>query len=420
MRIAIFHNLPSGGAKRTLQESVKRLRVSHKFDVYTLSAAEHEFADLRPYVDQHFVFDFHPLPLFSSPFGRLNQGFRLLDLLRIGRVARRIARRIEAGDYDLVLVHPCQVEKASTVLRALQESPAIYYCQEPLRLLYESMPERPYERTGSRLRALLDRIDPLPALYYGALKRVDRRNTRSASRVLVNSQFMQDSVQRIYGVDARVSYHGVDTEHFRPLATDRQPFVLSVGSLTPLKGFDFLLEAVAHIPKKERPPLVVASNFSNPPEKLFLQRLAEQLDVDLRLLGNVDDHRLVELYNQARAVVYAPVREPFGLVALEAMACATPVIAVQEGGTQETVRDGESGLLVPRDPQLFAQAISTLMADPALADRYGSNGRDYVLRQWTWDRAAERLESNLLDVAQPYERAGGSMAAAGIGPLSLR
>lgn len=420
MRIAIFHNLPSGGAKRTLQESVKRLRADHELDVYTLSAAEHDFADLRPYVDRHTVFDFRPFPLFSSPFGRLNQAFRLADLLRVGRLTRQIARHVEAGHYDLALVHPCQVEKASSILHHLNETPAIYYCQEPLRLLYENMPERPYERTESRLRALLDRADPLPSLYYGALKRVDRRNTRSASRVLVNSQFMRESVRSIYDVDAQVSYHGVDTEQFRPLATDKQPFVLSVGSLTPLKGFDFLLEAIAHIPQEDRPPLVVASNFANPPEKLFLQRLAEQLGVDLRLLGNVDDQRLVELYNQARVVVYAPVREPFGLVALEAMACATPVIAVREGGTQETVRHEETGLLVQRDPQLFAQAIAALMADPGLAARFGRNGRDYVLQQWTWNRAVERLEANLLDAAQQYESVGGRVATAGLEPSTLQ
>lgn len=418
MRIAIYHNLPSGGAKRTLQESVKRLCAAHELDVYTLSAAEHQFADLRPYVDRHVVFDFRPLPLFPSPFGRLNQLLRLVDLLKVGRLSRRIARQIEAGDYDLALVHPCQVEKAPTVLHDLRETPSIYYCHEPLRLLYEPMPERPYERPESKLRALLERMDPLPSLYYGALKRVDRRNTRSAGRVLVNSQFVRASVQRIYGVEARVSYHGVDVEHFRPLACEKQPFVLSVGSLTPLKGFDFLLEALACIPKEDRPPLVVVSNFANPPERAYLQQLAGQLDVDLRLLGNVDDSRLVELYNQAQVVVYAPVREPFGLVALEAMACGTAVVAVREGGTQETVQHKETGLLVQRDPRAFAQAILALLADPARAARYGRNGRDVVLQKWTWDRAVERLETNLLDAVQGREKVDRRVAAAELGSLT--
>ena len=418
MRLAIFHNLPSGGAKRTLQESVKRLRAAHELHVYTLSAAEHEFADLRPYVDRHTVFDFRPLPLFSSPFGRLNQLLRLADLYRINNLSNLIAGRLEVGGYDLVLVHPCQAEKASSVLHYLQETPTIYYCQEPLRLLYETMPQRPYEHTESRLRTLIDRVDPLPSLYYGALKRVDQRNTRSAAKVLVNSHFMRESVRRIYGVEAQVSYHGVDTEHFRPLACDKQDFILSVGSLTPLKGFDFLVEAIGQIPKKERPPLVVASNFENPPERAYLQQMAGQLNVDLRLLGNVDDDRLVELYNQARLVVYAPIREPFGLVALEAMACATAVVTVAEGGTQETVRHEETGLLVERDPQSFARAISSLLADPARVRRYGRNGRDYVLQQWTWDWAVERLEENLINTVQDNGRAGAQIAAAGLRSLT--
>lgn len=418
MRIAIFHNLPSGGAKRTLQESVKRLRAAHELHVYTLSASAQDFADLRPYVERHTVFNFRPSPLFSSPFGRLNQALRLVDLFRVGRLSERIARRIDAGNYDLAFIHPCQVEKAPSVLHYLHETPTVYYCQEPLRLLYEPMPVRPYEQARSRARALLDRIDPFPSFYYGTLKRIDRRNTCSAERVLVNSQFMIKAVRRIYHVAAQVSYHGVDTERFRPLGHEKREFVLSVGSLTPLKGFDFLLQAIAHISQEARPPLVIASNFENLPERAYLLRLAEQLDVDLRLLGNVDDQRLVQLYNQARTVVYAPIREPFGLVPLEAMACATPVIAVREGGTQETVLHQETGLLVQRDPQLFAQAISSLMADPSLAARYGRKGRDYVLKQWTWDRAVERLEENLFEAVQSHENAGSRPAAAA--PQSLR
>jgi len=400
MRIALFHNLPSGGAMRTLNESAKRLAADHHIDVYTLSCANHDFANLRPHVASYKVFDFHPLPLLSSPLGRLNQAIRLADLLRLSVLFRVIAHEIKLTNYDVVLAHPCQFTKSPVILRYLSSPPAIYYCHEPLRLLYEAMPARPYDDNGAGWRRALNRVDPLLFLYYAALKRIDQRNIRSADVVLVNSEFTRHAVRRIYQVEAQVSYHGVDAQWFRPLPTvKKRPILLSVGSLTPRKGFDFLILAMARIPTDQRPTLVIASNFQNPPERDYLERLARDLDVDLKLLGNVSDERLVQLYNQAKVTVYAPIREPFGLVPLESMACGTPVVGVRDGGVPETVVDQHTGLLVERDLVQFAEAIRSLLEDTKRREQYGQQAREYVLEKWTWDRAVATLEGHLTSCA---------------------
>lgn len=394
MKIAVFHNLMSGGAKRTLMESVRRLSQRHEIDAYTLSGAEHAFADIRPFVREHRLYPFEALPLLRSPFGRLNQAVRSADLLRLAGLARRIARDIDAGSYDVVFVHPCQFEQGSSVLRYLR-TPSVYYCQEPRRVLYETMPERPYDDAVSARRRLLNRLDPLPAIYQGLLRRADRENTRRASSVLVNSRFMAATVARIYGVAPHVSYHGVDVEQFQPAGRARENFVLSVGSLTPLKGFDFLVRGMAAYAEADRPALLIASNFQNPPERAYLEALARGLGVELILRGSVSDAELVDLYNRARCVVYSPVREPFGLVPLEAMACATPVVTVAEGGTSESVIDGHTGRLVPREARAFAAALRETIRDPQHARVLGENGRAHVLARWTWDRAVATLEGHL-------------------------
>jgi glycosyltransferase involved in cell wall biosynthesis len=399
MKIAVFHNLPSGGAKRTLCESVRRMSTRHQIDVYALSSANHTFADLRPYVSRHQVYPFQPGRLFESPFGRLNQIVRLRDLMRIKGVTRQIAQEIEQSHYDLAYVEPCQFEIAPSVLRYLQgRVPTVYYCQEPLRRLYEKMPARPYDRLDSGRQQKLDRIDPFPALYHRVLKENDRRNTCSASRVLVNSAFMRAAVGQVYGIDPTVSYHGIDAQMFRPLPIEKQPMLLSVGSLTPLKGFDFLIQAISRLPREARLPLTIASNFQNPPEREYLTALARDLQVELSLLANITDSRLVELYNQARLTLYAAVREPLGLVPLESMACGTPVVAVREGGVQETVLHERTGLLVERDAEQFAQALRRLLADAPLRAEYGRSGRQHVLEHWTWDRAVDTLEHDLMSV----------------------
>lgn len=397
MRIAIFHNMPSGGAKRTIQEQVLRLRHKHQIDVYSLSTANHDFADLRPSVTHHQVYEFKPMLLFSSPFGRLNNLIRLADLMRLRKLYRMIAKQIRQGDYDAVLIHPCQFEIAPSVLRFERSMPKVYYCHEPPRIPYEPMPKRPYDQDELTRRVILNKVDPFLMIYKEYLRRNDKANTRGAVKILVNSKYTQAAVRRIYNLDASLCYHGVNADLFRPLGLEKRNIVLSVGSLTPLKGFDFLIQAMAELPEAGRPRLVIASNFQNPPERSYLEGLAKDLHVDLELLNNVSDRQLVELYNQAKMVLYSPVREPFGLVPLEAMACGTPVVGVREGGVLETVLNGETGFLVDREARLFADAVLCLLADPELGRSLGQKGRVHVSKEWTWDVAISRLEGYLLN-----------------------
>lgn len=398
MRIAIYHNLLSGGAKRSLYEQVRRLHDRHQFDVFTLSSAKNEFADIRPFVSKHRVFEFESSPLFNSPFGRLNQIVRLIDLKRLNRLGKKIAAAIDAGAYDLLYVQPCQYENSPSVLSYLTKTGSIFYCQEPLRIVYETIPTRPYDAATTPRRRFMNWLDPLPGLYRKALRRNDRWNIHHANRVLVNSEHIQGSVHKTYGIHAEICYLGVDATHFRSLGIEREKFLLSVGSLTPLKGFDFVIEAISEIPSHLRPELVIASNFQNPPEKAFLEKLANDRGLTLTLLCNISEEELVELYNKAYLTVYAPIREPFGFVSIESMACETPIVAVNEGGLVETIRDHETGLLVERDPKQFANAICRLLENPDLAREMGRAGRSHVLEHWTWERSIDVLDGHFTDM----------------------
>jgi glycosyltransferase involved in cell wall biosynthesis len=94
------------------------------------------------------------------------------------------------------------------------------------------------------------------------------------------------------------------------------------------------------------------------------------------------------------------VLEPFGLVPLEAMSCCTPVIGVFEGGVSESIVHEQTGLLVERDPRRFAAAVQHLLSNPDLAHKYGRNGREQVLKNWTWDQSAASIERYLTDCSK--------------------
>src|SRR5664279_2040319 len=134
MRIAVYHELPSGGAKRALFEITRRLARVHTVDVYTLSSADSNFCDLRPVVTRHVEVPFQPLRLFDSPWGRLNQWQRTRDLHRLDRLSRQIASEIDRQGYQVVYVHPSLYTQAPNVLNYLA-TPSVYQAHEPLRLI---------------------------------------------------------------------------------------------------------------------------------------------------------------------------------------------------------------------------------------------------------------------------------------------
>lgn len=394
MQIALFHNLPSGGAKRAVYEWTKRLCKEHIIDVYTLSSADHAFCDIRPFVRKHHVYEFKTRRLFNSPWGRLNQYQRWRDLGDLTDLSRRIATQIDRSRYDVVFAHTCRYSFIPVLLQFL-ETPSVYYLHEPFGKPFFRDIERPYIRTDKR-RELINRFDPLIDLYEQRLESVQQQSVRITSRMLANSIFTKTRMKAAFGIEAPVSYYGVDIEGFSPSrAGASNNHVLSVGELSPRKGFDFLIESLAYVPTSQRPALRLASNRIDPQEYGYLQNLAKARGVQLQVKSNLDVKQLQEEYSAAKFCVYAPVLEPFGLVPLESMACGVPVIGVREGGVLESIVHEQTGLLVERNPQRFAEAIQYLLSKPDLVMEYGHNSREYVLRNWTWDQSVASLERNL-------------------------
>lgn len=398
MRIALFHNTPSGGAKRAIYEWTRRLAASHQIDVYTLSSADHAFCDIRPQVQQHHVFEFTPHRLLDSPWGRLNQLQRWRDLSTLTRIGQCTANAIHAGDYDIVFAHTCSYTFIPTVLRFVQ-IPAVYYLHEPFGRMYTRPLNRPYAHNDG-WRGLLNRYDPLIRLYSHRLGSVQLKSLRRTTRLLANSCFTQEQMKEMFGLDTPVCHYGVDSDGFHAMPdTVKENFVLSVGELTPRKGFDFVVESLGHVSPDKRPQLRLVCNMVNPSEREYVECLAARNAVDLQVLTNLNTSELALQYNKAQVCVYAPVLEPFGLVPLEAMACGTPVVGVREGGVQESVVHECTGLLVERDAVQFAAAVQHLLSNPSLASEYGRNGREHVLRNWTWDQSVASLEGHLVGCA---------------------
>ncbi len=394
MRIALFHNLPSGGAKRAVFEWVRRLADRHSVDVHTFSTADSDFCDVRPYIRSQRVYEFQPRRLFSSPFGRLNQLQRWRDLDDLGALGRAVARDIDAGDYDVALANTCMYTFIPAFV-SYAKTPTAYYLHEPFGRMFV----RDWSQNGngrSRLRAVLDRVDPLPETYRRRLEAMQRDSVHGAARLIANSGFTRQQMRLAFGVDPVVCRYGVDCRAFCPMQNPVQSdHVLSVGELTPRKGFGFLIESLALLPAGRRPSLKLACNMVNDDERRRIHALAAARGVRIDIAVGLNTGQLAAEYGAARFCVYAPFAEPFGLVPLEAMACGKPVVAVSEGGVPESVVEGKTGFLVPRDPAAFAEAVERLWTDPPLAARLGAQARQHVLANWSWEQSVAELEAIL-------------------------
>lgn len=387
MRIALYHDLPSGGAKRALYEQVRGLRrLGHTVDAFVPATANEEFLPLDGVADSVTTYPIAaPPPRERMLAGRPRPGDParwLRHFAHVRRLSRVMAEDIDAGAYDVALVHPSQFTQAPWVLRTLR-TPSLYYCHEPLRAAHEPRISTPLVR----------------ALIRTTIGRIDRRNFAAADCVAVNSAFTAANVQRIYGRIAEINYLGVDIERFHPRAAAVADYVLTVGALHPLKGLDFVIASLAAVPSARRPPCVLVSDRARDADRARIAGLAAASGVQLRIEQQVSDERLAELYAGARLVLYAPYSEPFGFVPLEAMASGRPILAVRDGGIPESVGDGVNGFLEERDTARFAARIDALLGDRDGTERIARQGAELVRLHWTWPRSVRELESLCLSTA---------------------
>jgi glycosyltransferase involved in cell wall biosynthesis len=230
------------------------------------------------------------------------------------------------------------------------------------------------------------------------LARDERFNASAFDLILVNSYFSREALLRVYGLDSRVCYLGVDTKVFVNHRYPRGNFVVSVGALGPHKNVQLIIKAVSKI-ADPRPRLVWIANTGVEDYYGKMRTLAESRDVTFEARFNVSDTELVDTLNRATAMVYAPRLEPFGLAPLEANACGLPVVAVAEGGVRESIIDGVNGLLVQHQPEAIAHAVQRLVQDKNLTAQLSENGSKIVEEKWSVNAAVERLERQLTQAA---------------------
>jgi D-inositol-3-phosphate glycosyltransferase len=205
---------------------------------------------------------------------------------------------------------------------------------------------------------------------------------------------------------------GVDTGHFYPIPADEarefigipkdDRLVLFVGRIEPLKGVDTLIRAMAcmRLSEMEKPAYlaIIGGDPNASPEDMSaemtrLQALCIELSMDRMVvfLGKRGQDTLPYYYSAAEVLVMPSHYESFGMVALEAMSCGTPVIASQVGGLAFLVQDGVTGFHVPNgDSDALCAKLTMLLADANLRAQMGANAAKYA-HGYDWEKIAAQL-----------------------------
>lgn len=232
---------------------------------------------------------------------------------------------------------------------------------------------------------------------------------RRASLVICNSHFTRAQLMRLVAREQwdklQVVPCGIDTR-----ALDRLPHrpeagplrVLTVGRLVPGKGHAVLLEALAVL--RQQGISTLTTFVGHGPEREPLERLAEELRLDVRFAGAVGQDELRAYYDDAQLFCLPTFAEGLGVVLLEAMASGLPVVSTRVMGVPEVVDDGECGLLVlPGRADLLAEAIAGLADAPSLRRRMGLAGRRRVVEEFGLERQGAAVAA-LLGEATPADR----------------
>ncbi len=247
--------------------------------------------------------------------------------------------------------------------------------------------------------------------------RGEQQVIKAADRIIAATAAEQSQLEFLYKAPSSrltIIPPGVDTEHFYRIPADEAKAVIGicpdcrmflfVGRIEPLKGVDTLIRAIAILKEKglmTQHPYSLSIIGGEPDlspleinaEMARLKQLCHNLSLDdmVVFLGKRSQDSLAYYYSAAEAVIMPSHYESFGMVALEAMACGTPVVASQVGGLAFLVQEGVTGYVIPDgDPNILADRLARLIIEPELSQKLGLQAEECA-QDYSWPRITARI-----------------------------
>lgn len=334
MKLALVHDWlisPVGGAENTLKE----IHALFPGPVHTLVCNHGPF----PYEIKTSFIQYIPKSLFRL----------FLPLFP------RAIQQFNFSDYDLILSSSHCVAKGA---RTHKNQLHICYCHTPMRYAWDLRDE--YLRNANLTSGLKGWLTCKILKY---IRKWDYNTSNRVDHFIANSHFIAARIKKNYGRDATVIYPPVDTSYYF-LETQKANYYITSSRLVAYKKIDLIAEAFAQMPDLK---LII---IGDGPEAAKIKRAP-----NIEFLGYVPNEILRKYLQKAKAFLFAAI-EDFGILPIEAMACGTPVIALNKGGTAETILNEQTGLLFEEqttsDIQKAVRKFETMQFDPTTISKHAS------------------------------------------------
>jgi glycosyltransferase involved in cell wall biosynthesis len=339
--IAIYEDLPSGGAKRLCNSLVKKLS-----NTYTiLVAPKNDYVTHISNIFKYYWYVFMILP----------------------KTNKILVEKINKT--KILIAFQSWVTKSPIIMKNIK-IPVVYICHEPPREFYDE----DYIKTFTLKEKLVNFIGLI-------IKYLDKNNITKTKKltIITNSHYSAEQIAKAYDKNAKVIYPGINTATFgkRKIWAERSNQVISVGSLNKLKNQLYIIKCIAQLPEKIRPLLILVGNGGNNKYIQEISACAKDNRVNIIIKLNIEDRELIKLYKSSRLFIYSPINEPFGLVILEALASGLPIVAINKGGFPEILSRKNGFLLDKYVTTQWANKIQSLLENKSVWDKISKYNYEY-------------------------------------------
>lgn len=337
--LAIYSNLPSGGAKHVELELFKFLKTKVKLISVTDS-------------------DLHPKSFI---------GYLYTCVFTLPKIHKMLASQI--SQCEKLVAHHTWLTKSPHVFRYFKGK-KIYICQE--------VPREFYDIDHIQSQGIKDKIINFFRL---PIRAIDYENIHNREvTVVVNSKFSKKLVDKTYDINSNVIYPGINIGEFKSSKMiSKLNQIISVGAINKLKGYDFIIRAISKIDKIDRPKFIIVGNGADDSYLVELHSLANSLDVEIEIRICISKQDLIKEYLRSKIFVYSPISEPFGIVILEAMASGLPIIASLGGGGYSEILSSKNGILIQsKSENVWGRNINYLLNNHKKQESYSKYNLKFV------------------------------------------
>ena len=321
--IAIYENLPSGGANTLLRSNRRYLK--KKYTIKNINDKKYTT--------------------------KLNGLLEYLYYIYVKQYFIQNSLKIQLSGAQILISYHTWVSKSPLILRQ-RKIPEIYICHEP--------PREYYDKQVILVSSIKDKI--INFLRSG-IKIIDRKNIKYNKNlfVIVNSLKSRKNINRIYGINSTVVYPGIDIHKFGNYSsiTNRENIILCVGSINKLKNQLGVLKHISYT-------VIFAGNGGDSKYIQELHKYAINTGIKISVYLNLNEITLISLYKKSKIFIYDPVNEPFGIVILEALRVGIPLLVSSEGGGYAERLNANTGYILSKhDKNGWGNAINELLSNNA-------------------------------------------------------